>query len=283
MKSIYVKKFLVLVLLFLLLPAPALAAPAFHGSASISLEIPPSFEGMNASSPFIRYDQLDEYGRATCAVGLLGPELIAGERAPMSGLYPAGWRSDAYSFIDGNFVYNRCHLIGHQFAGAEGAENIITGTRFLNVQGMLPYENQVADYIQRTRHHVFYRATASYSGSNLLCDGVTLEAQSVEDNEIRFVVWCFNVQPGIAIDYRTGMNRLAETSADISEEEYRAAKLIGKSDEDHAYVLNTKSMRFHKPECSGARDMKEANRQDYYGSRSKLIEEGYQPCGTCKP
>ncbi len=148
---------------------------------------------------------------------------------------------------------------------------------------MLPYENKVADYIQRTGHHVFYRATPFYSGSNLLCDGVKMEAQSVEDAEISFVVWCYNVQPGIAIDYKTGMNRLAETAADITEEEYKTAKLIGKSDEDQLFVLNTKSMRFHKPKCSGARDLKEENRQDYYGSRSKLIEEGYKPCGTCKP
>ena len=109
------------------------------------------------------------------------------------------------------------------------------------------------------------------------------KSKAVMDAEISFVVWCYNVQPGIAIDYRTGMNRIAETAADISEEEYKAANLIGKSDEDQLFVLNTKLKRFHKPECSGARDMKETNRQDYYGSRSELIEEGYIPCGTCKP
>lgn len=257
--------------------------PKYQGRASIEYQGTASLDVLSSRGAFIEYGQLDSLGRATFAMGCLGKELIAGERAPMSTLEPTGWKSDAYDFIDGKYLFNRCHLVGHQFAGAEGIENIVTGTRYLNISGMLPYENKVAEYIQKTGNHVYYRATPIYTGDNLLCDGIVLEGKSVEDNELQFSVFCFNVQPGVVIDYRTGINRLAATSTELTAEEYQAAQASMKSDEPQTYVLNTKSMRFHLPSCGGAKDMKQANRQDFFGKRSDLIEQGYQPCGTCKP
>ena len=177
----------------------------YTGKASIDLQEAPSFEGLEMRGIFIEYGQLDELKRATGCVAKLGSELIAGERQQMTQLQPTGWRSDAYDFIEGKNLYNRCHLVGHQFAGAEGLDNIVTGTRYLNISGMLPYENKVADYMQKTGNHVYYRATPVYSDQNLVCDGIKLEAKSIEDDELQFSVYCFNVQPGVIIDYRTGI------------------------------------------------------------------------------
>ncbi len=274
----------ILLLFFILLPSALMAdIPAYLGKASIGIDASGSLEELANRGAFIEYGQRDNLGRATYAKGCLGKELVAGERASMANLEPTGWKTDSYDFIEGKYLYNRCHLVGHQFAGAEGLENIVTGTRYLNISGMLPYENRVAEYIQRTGNHVYYCATAVYTGENFLCDGVMLEAKSVEDNDLQFSVFCFNVQPGVVIDYRTGVNRLADVKAEITEEEYRAARIENKADDARIYILNTKSMRFHLPECSGAKDMKEVNRQEFYGKRSELIEKGYKPCGSCKP
>jgi len=118
---------------------------------------------------------------------------------------PTGWHTVKYDCIDGKYLYNRCHLIGFQLAGGNAnEENLITGTRYLNVDGMLPFENMVADYVKDTNHHVLYRVTPIFEGDNLLASGVLMEAASVEDNEIRFNVYVYNVQPGVNIDYATG-------------------------------------------------------------------------------
>lgn len=118
---------------------------------------------------------------------------------------PTGWHTVKYDCVDGKYLYNRCHLIGFQLAGENANEkNLVTGTRYLNVDGMLPFENMVADYVKETNHHVLYRVTPIFEGDNLLASGVLMEAASVEDDEIRFNVYVYNVQPGVNIDYATG-------------------------------------------------------------------------------
>lgn len=121
---------------------------------------------------------------------------------------PSGWHTVKYGCVDGKYLYNRCHLIGFQLAGENANEkNLITGTRYLNVDGMLPYENQVAEYVKDTGHHVLYRVTPVYKGDNLVADGVVLEAASVEDAAIRIHVYLYNEQPGVIINHATGESR----------------------------------------------------------------------------
>ena len=138
----------------------------------------------------------------------IGRDLMPSEeRGPIGKVRPSGWHTIKYDNIDGNYLYNRCHLIGYQLTGENAnTENLITGTRYLNVQGMLPFEDMTADYIKETGNHVLYRATPVFDGDNLVADGVLLEGYSVEDNGagICFNVFCYNVQPGIEIDYATG-------------------------------------------------------------------------------
>ena len=133
------------------------------------------------------------------------------ERESISSIKPSGWKSVKYDIVDGKYLYNRCHLIGYQLT-AENAnkENLITGTRYLNVEGMLPFENQVAEYIRKTKKHVLYRVTPIFENENLVASGVNIEAQSIEDNGngICFNVYVYNVQPGIEIDYKTGISSL---------------------------------------------------------------------------
>lgn len=132
------------------------------------------------------------------------------ERESISSVKPSGWINKEYEDIDGGYLYNRCHLIGYQLTAENANEkNLITGTRYMNTEGMLPFENKIAEYVKETRNHVFYRVTPIFDGNNLVASGVQLEAQSIEDNGegICFNVYCYNVQPGIIIDYATGESK----------------------------------------------------------------------------
>ena len=185
---------------------------------------------------------------------------------------PAGWHTVRYDWVDGEYLYNRCHLIGFQLAGENANQrNLITGTRYLNTQGMLPFENQVADYIESTGNHVLYRVTPVYEGADLVPWGVEMEAWSVEDNGagVCFHVLCFNAQPGVTIDYATGDSWAEGENTS--------------SDGEITYILNTSSLRFHNPDCAGAARIAPANRQETTANRELLLAQGYQPCGTCKP
>ena len=167
---------------------------------------------MTADS-FEYYGELDELGRCTVAYASIGKDLMPTEkRGSIGSVKPTGWHTVKYDIVDGKYLYNRCHLIGYQLT-AENANknNLITGTRYLNVDGMLPlFENMVADYIKETNNHVLYRVTPIFTGDNLLADGVLMEAESVEDNGegISYNVFCYNVQPGVKIDYVTGDSSL---------------------------------------------------------------------------
>ena len=156
------------------------------------------------------YGSLDTLGRCTAASACLGRDLMpTDDRGSIRDVTPTGWEQSTYDFVDGGYLYNRCHLIGYQLTGEnDNEQNLITGTRYLNVEGMLPFENLVADYIQETGNHVLYRVTPVFEESDLLARGVQMEAYSVEDSGdgICFNVFCYNVQPGVEIDYATGEN-----------------------------------------------------------------------------
>lgn len=156
------------------------------------------------------YSELDEYGRCGMAIASVGQDLMPTEdRESISHIHPTGWHSMRYDFVPGGNLYNRCHLIGFQLTGENANEkNLITGTRYLNIEGMLPFENMIADYVKETGNHVVYRVTPVFEGKELVARGVILEAKSVEDNGegVMFNVYAYNVQPGVIIDYKTGQS-----------------------------------------------------------------------------
>ncbi len=223
---------------------------------------------------FESYSPLDSLGRCGAAYACLGRELMPREeRGDISSVKPTGWHSVQYDFVDGKSLYNRCHLIGYQLTGENAnAENLITGTRYMNVDGMLPFENLVADYIHETGGHVLYRVTPDFRGDELVARGVQMEALSVEDQgeAVSFNVYVYDVQPGVAIDYATGDSRLLEDNS-------------AETGEENTYVLNTSSRKFHLPSCSGVSTMKAANRETFRGTREELLRQGYEPCGGCNP
>ena len=188
---------------------------------------------------------------------------------------PSGWLNKKYDQIDGGYLYNRCHLIGYQLTGENANEkNLITGTRYMNTEGMLPFENQVADYVEETGNHVLYRVTPVYEGDDLVASGVQMEAESVEDQGegISFNVYVYNIQPGVEINYTTGDSYWeGEWAVDLSEEQ------------EQTYILNTNTHKYHKPSCPSAEKMKEENKETYTGTGAELQAEGYEPCGSCKP
>lgn len=162
---------------------------------------------------FERYSEIDNLGRCGVAYANLSLNTMpddSEERGSISSVEPSGWINKKYEIVDGGYLYNRCHLIGYQLSAENANErNLITGTRYMNTEGMLSFENQIADYIKETRNHVLYRVTPIFEDNNLIASGVQLEAMSIEDNGegICFNVYCYNVQPGITIDYTTGESK----------------------------------------------------------------------------
>ena len=227
------------------------------------------------------YSNLDAYGRCGTAYANICKDLMpTEERGKIGQIRPSGWHTANYhELVDGNYLYNRCHLIGYQLAGENANEkNLITGTRYLNVEGMLPFENKVDYYVERTNNHVLYRVTPLFEGKNLVASGVLMEAHSVEDNGkgINFCVYCYNVQPGIDIDYATGDSKVSETNPVTNN-----ANPVENVTSD--YVLNTNTKKFHKPDCTSVSQMKEKNKKYFSGTREEVISQGYEPCGNCKP
>lgn len=249
--------------------------PAYSGSPyTVVNNNVPSFTNLTTTS-FESYGDLDSLGRCTAAYACIGRDLMpTEERGSIGMIKPTGWHTVRYDgIVDGNYLYNRCHLVGYQLTGEnENEKNLITGTRYLNVEGMLPFENMVADYIKETGNHVMYRVTPEFEGNNLLASGVLMEAKSVEDNGagIQFCVYCYNVQPGITINYATGDSSL--TGQTTPTEPVTSS-----------YVLNTRTKKFHLPSCSSVEKMSPNNRKDVTTSRDELISEGYSPCQICKP
>lgn len=242
------------------------------------------------------YGTLDALGRCSTAEASIGEELMPTEkRGAIGQVKPTGWHTVKYDMVEGKYLYNRCHLIGYQLT-AENAneENLITGTRYMNTEGMLPFENMVADYIKETGNHVMYRVTPVFEGENLVASGVQMEAESVEDQgaDLSFNVYVYNVQPGVEIDYKTGESREANELLPASKNSDKAGNAASgtASDKDSSdsvseqtYILNTSSKKFHKESCSGVKSMKEKNKKVYTGKREEVIEQGYAPCGNCHP
>lgn len=294
--------------------------------AVLNGNVPEFTEDEITTASFEEYAELDGLGRCGAAFACIGTDLMpTQERGSIGQVRPSGWHTVKYDIVDGNYLYNRCHLIAYQLAGENANErNLITGTRYLNVEGMLPFEEKVADYVRETDNHVMYRVTPYFDGDNLLAGGVQMEALSVEDDGagVCFNVFVYNIQPGIEIDYASGESGLMEEAdisegenvagadisegenaaqADISEgenvaqagisEEEKAAGASLEEDQDAAsgdedardYVLNNNTMKFHYADCSSAKKIKEKNKESFHGSRQWLVDNGYSPCGNCKP
>lgn len=295
--------------------------PTGEGTSAFSLREIPAYSGtsyteVNGNQPYFTeeelttqsfetYSELDSLGRCGMAYANVGQDLMPTEpRGEIGAVKPTGWHLVKYDNVDGKYLYNRCHLIAYMLA-AENAnpQNLITGTRYLNVQGMLPFETKVCDYVKNTGNHVLYRVTPIFDGDNLLADGVLMEAYSVEDagEGICFCVFAYNVQPGIGIDYATGDN-WAEGSGTYQSTAAPAAvetpapqpgtdtavqitpeSSVSQESRETTYVLNTNTKKFHYPTCSSVDDMKEKNKQIYTGSRDEVINMGYVPCKRCNP
>lgn len=264
--------------------------PAYSGNAytEINNNTPFFTEDEITTDVFEKYSDLDDLGRCHVAFANICTELIpTEERGPIGHIKPSGWHTIKYpELIEDNYLYNRCHLIAHCLAGENDNEkNLITGTRYMNEDGMEPFELKVLDYIRYENNdaHVLYRVTPIYKKKNLVARGVLMEALSVEDNGegIKFCVFVYNVQPHITIDYATGDS----TPDKEVETENSNDEIIDRSmpSDELTYILNTNTHRFHIPGCRSVSQMSERNKEEYHGTREELINKGYSPCGNCHP
>ncbi len=264
--------------------------PDYSGKPYVKLNggVPEFSESEKVTKSYEFYSDLDSLGRCRYTIACVGKDIMPTEdRESISSVKPSGWINKKYDtdLVDGGYLYNRCHLIGFQLTGENANEkNLITGTRYLNIDGMLPFENMVADYVKETGNHVMYRVTPIFVGNNLLASGVKIEGWSVEDNGegICFNVFAYNVQPGITIDYATGDNALSgeEISTKAPEEDEKTDKEDAK---EKSYILNTGTKKIHRPDCSSVDDIKPENKEEYSGSIDELIAKGYTACKSCDP
>lgn len=295
---------------------------SFEPEASVDI---PDYSGeayvvMNGNIPFFTktnlptksfeyYSELDELGRCGVACANVGQDIMpTEERGSIGQIKPSGWQTVKYDNVDGNYLYNRCHLIGYQLSAENANEkNLITGTRYLNVTGMLPFENMIADYVKETNNHVLYRVAPVFDGDDLLAYGVLMEGWSVEDegDGICFNVFVYNVQPDIVIDYTNGesyqdVKTLAADEAvpEVVQDEDSDTQDAGGGNAPAPqesidqpepvpagtdYILNTNTHKFHYPSCGSVKQMAEKNKQAYFGSRDDVIAMGYDPCKKCNP
>ncbi len=245
--------------------------PQYSGKAYVQINNnKPMFDDYEIiPASFEYYSKLDEYGRCDVCMASISTDIMpTEERKAISSVKPSGWHSVQYDIVDGKSLYNRCHLIGFQLTGENANEqNLITGTRYLNIDGMLPFENEVAEYIDNTGNHVMYRATPVFTGNNLIADGVLIEAYSVEDKGvgISFCVYCYNVQPNIFIDYTTGDSRLNTTSSEH----------ISNTDASKEKVFRTPTgKKYHlKIECGG--------KNSYETTLTQALSDGLSACAKC--
>lgn len=214
------------------------AIPAYDGKAYVAVNNNEPFftDSDMTTTAFENYSDLDSLGRCGVAYANICKEIMPTEKRGKIGMIkPSGWHTVKYDVIKDRYLYNRCHLIGYQLAGENAnPKNLITGTRYLNVEGMLPFENLVADYVNNTGNHVLYRVTPMFSGSNLVANGVLIEAKSVEDNGggILFNVYCYNVQPGVGINYENGDSWLDGTAPQEQSVQTGAAQNGGSQSSD---------------------------------------------------
>lgn len=292
--------------------------PEYSGKAYIAINNNVPFfsqQDMSNTSSFERYSDLDEENRCGVAYANIGIDIMpTSERGTIGSVKPTGWHTIKYDNISGKYLYNRCHLIGFQLAGENANEkNLITGTRYLNIDGMLPFENMVTDYVKETNHHVLYRVTPIFQELNLLASGVLMEGYSVEDNGegIEFCVYAYDVQPGIKITYATG-DSASEGGATATAVPEKAATPVVQPTESQAktdvavetakepvsvtqpkeatspdkevtYIINKNTKKFHIPGCASVSRMNEENKIYSTKTREELIAEGCEPCKNCNP
>lgn len=259
--------------------------PVYSGEPYTELNgnIPYFTDREKTEDVFEHYSDLDTLGRCGTAYANICKELMPTEKRGEIGMIkPTGWHTVRYDdIISDKYLYNRCHLIGFQLAGENANEkNLVTGTRYMNVDGMLPFENMIADYVKETDNHVLYRVTPIFVGDNLVCRGVEMEAYSVEDNGegTSFHMFVYNIQPGIEIDYATGDSWVANSMADIVDDTEEHAQYA-----TTLYVINAKTRKFHFPDCDSVGKISKQNKKERETDRAELIAEGYTPCGSCKP
>lgn len=268
--------------------------PEYSGEAFVKINgnIPFFTEDEITTTPFEEYAPLDLYGRCGVAFALVGLETMpTEERESITSVTPSGWVYDGVSNnkqYNGDWLYNRCHLIGFQLtAENDNEKNLITGTRYLNIEGMLPFENMIAAYVEETGNHVLYRVTPIFEGQEYVARGVLMEGYSVEDGgeEINFCVYAYNVQPGVEINYFTGTSRAADDDTTDLGPTDGDGEPSAPDGSTPTYILNKNSKKYHLPGKSCADSIKTENRVEYFGSREDFDTQfpGYDACGTCKP
>ncbi|MEE3400317.1 MAG: DNA/RNA non-specific endonuclease, partial [Eubacterium sp.] len=262
-------------------------------------------EEKKSTTAFEEYSDLDKLGRCGVAFANICPELMpTEERGEIGSVKPSGWHTVKYpEIIEDNYLYNRSHLIAYSLAGENANEkNLITGTRYLNQETMQIFELRVLDYVRDSGNHVLYRVTPVFEADNLLASGVQMEAWSVEDSGkgICFNVFCYNVQPGIDIDYATGDSRVAEEASSESKvtedtnvqaatesttettvESSSSSSSSDFADQERTYILNTNTKKVHLPDCRSVKDMADHNKEECVGTLNDIKNKGYTPCKRC--
>ncbi|MBQ8372244.1 MAG: DNA/RNA non-specific endonuclease [Clostridia bacterium] len=265
--------------------------PEYSGDIYIAINgnIPYFTEDEITSESYEFYDELDSLGRCTVTIACIGTDIMPTEERESLSYNPTGWHSIKYDHVSGKYLYNRCHLIGHQLTGEnDNPKNLITGTRSLNVDGMLLFEDMVADYVKENENHVMYRVTPIFKGNELVARGVLMEGWSVEDNGegICFCVYVYNNQDGVIIDYATGESRLDdgstdnETTPDDLEEPTDTPTEDSGASTDSVYIINTSTKKYHTEDC---RYSTSQNTEEYIGTAEELEADGYVACQVCNP
>ncbi len=287
MEEIMTKRFLILLGCLLLIMAQAHAEiPEYQGYAYEEISefnLPDAYYSYSKDARAeVHFDPLDELGRAGGNYAIVTPQVLSGQRRDnIASIIPTGFEQASYPFIENSYLYDRCHLIGSQFATTtEIPENVITGTFYLNWNGMHVLEDRVATYVQTTGNSIFYTVIPDFREQEVVCRGVLMIAATLEDpDEFSLAAYCFNVQPGVMIDYSNGYSDLAATAGTVTMQ--RSMQI--QDEKEQTYIMNIKTHVFHYPGCSGVANMKEKNKKEYTGTREELIDLGYKPCGTCNP
>lgn len=262
------------------------AIPAYDGKAYVAVNNNEPFftDSDMTTTAFENYSDLDSLGRCGVAYANICKDIMpTEERGKIGMIKPSGWHTVKYDVIKDRYLYNRCHLIGYQLAGENAnPKNLITGTRYLNVEGMLPFENLVADYVNNTGNHVLYRVTPMFSGSNLVANGVLIEAKSVEDNGggILFNVYCYNVQPGVGINYENGDSWLDGTTGSTSSGSDSSAAENSAADSSNSETMvhiTATGKKYHRADC---RTLKKSDTEVTLDEAKSM---GLSPCGICNP
>ena len=262
------------------------AIPAYDGKAYVAVNNNEPFftDSDMTTTAFENYSDLDSLGRCGVAYANICKDIMpTEERGKIGMIKPSGWHTVKYDVIKDRYLYNRCHLIGYQLAGENAnPKNLITCTRYLNVEGMLPFENLVADYVNNTGNHVLYRVTPMFSGSNLVANGVLIEAKSVEDNGggILFNVYCYNVQPGVGINYEKGDSWLDGTTGSTSSGSDSSAAENSAADSSNSETMVHITATGKKYHRAGCRTLKKSDTEVTLDEAKSM---GLSPCGICNP